>query len=345
MDKQRNTPNNPPLTPNTTTTNGSGGGGGLPNLYSVRAMYLGSEPMGELLEGENGSDVIQVPLKRTILRTNGLGKEVELTITHDSLLATASSQQQQQQQQAPPQSPLAMRLLKLPIELLAYCGALRQLPADKIRTREFETLDKSPLVNALNDEINPPLFVTIFRSLESENTLYCYSFVLRRDEEAMELVKVVMEIYYNLIRLNEMEMGDEMMGMTTMSNGNFGEDGGDDEQQQQIHDEDDLDYDNYEYAGFNGVSGNNNKNGTNKGMDENKFDGGGGRNSGGNKNGGGGDMSKSSLNETMNGSYSKTSSSDYLNELLNLYKKTPMTANDGNNGDVDMKNNSNRGNT
>lgn len=179
----------PSTTKPQTTTNGNGNNAA--NLYSVRAMYLGSEPMGELLEGENGSDVIQVPLKRTILRTNGLGKEVELTVTHDSLQASG------------PQAP---RLLKLPIELLAYCGALRQLPPEKIRTREFETLDKSPLVNSLNDEINPPLFVTIFRSLESENTLYCYSFVLRRDEEAMELVKVVMEIYYNLIRINEMDM-------------------------------------------------------------------------------------------------------------------------------------------
>ena len=106
-------------------------------------------------------------------------------------------------------------MLKLPIELLAYCGALRQLPPEKIRSREFETLDKSPLVNSLNDEINPPLFVTIFRSLESENTLYCYSFVLRRDEEAMELVKVVMEIYYNLIRINEMDMNGSGAGDTS----------------------------------------------------------------------------------------------------------------------------------
>lgn len=203
MDKQRQTPTTttttssstppPPSSQTATTPTSKLNGGNGANLYTVRAMYLGSEPMGELLEGENGSDVIQVPLKRTILRTNGVGKEVELTVTHDSLQAASSS--------APSQ-----RLLKLPIELLAYCGALRQLPPEKIRAREFETLDKSPFVNSLNDEINPPLFVTIFRSLESENTLYCYSFVLRRDEEAMELVKVVMEIYYNLIRINEMDM-------------------------------------------------------------------------------------------------------------------------------------------
>lgn len=56
------------------------------NLYMVKAMYLGSEPMGELLEGENGSDAIQVPLKRTILRTDNTGEEVELSMTNDSLV-------------------------------------------------------------------------------------------------------------------------------------------------------------------------------------------------------------------------------------------------------------------
>lgn len=86
--------------------------------------------------------------------------------------------------------------------MLAYCGALRQLPFDKIKQREFETLDKTPLNDSI---IDPPLFVTIFRSIEKESTLYCHSFVIHRDEEAMELVKLVMEIYYNLIRLQEME--------------------------------------------------------------------------------------------------------------------------------------------
>ena len=87
--------------------------------------------------------------------------------------------------------------LVLPIDLLAYCGALRQLPARQIKSREFETLDKSPSLNP-ND---PPLFVTIFRNFEQESTLFCHSFIIRHDEEAMELVKLVMEIYYNLIRL------------------------------------------------------------------------------------------------------------------------------------------------
>ena len=156
-------------------------------LYTVKAMYLGSEPMGELLEGENGSDAIQVPLKRTILRTESGGEEAELSMTNDSLIVRFMTHNRPH--------------LVLPIDLLAYCGALRQLPVNKIKEREFETLDKSPGTSSHD----PPLFVTIFRNFEMENTLFCHSFIIKKDEEAMELVKLVMEIYYNLIRLQELD--------------------------------------------------------------------------------------------------------------------------------------------
>ena len=162
-------------------------------VYSVKAMYLGNEHMGELLEGENGSDAIKIPLRRTIMRTDGVGEEVDLSMTNDSLLVTFVNQKS---------SDSSNNRIALPIDMLAYCGALRQLPRDKIREREFETLDKSP--NDGNHQ-DPPLFVTIFRSFENESTLFCHSFVMRKDDEAMELVKLVMEIYYNLIRLQELE--------------------------------------------------------------------------------------------------------------------------------------------
>ena len=182
-------------------------------LYAVKAMYLGNEPMGELLEGENGSDVIQAPLKRTILRTNGVGKECELSITNDSLLVTLNNNNNNnsfQQNNGSINNFISNNSnnICLPIDMLAYCGALRQLPYDKIKQREFETLDKTPMSDS---SLDPPLFVTIFRSIEKENTLYCHSFVIHRDEEAMELVKLVMEIYYNLIRLQEMEENNNEM--------------------------------------------------------------------------------------------------------------------------------------
>ena len=182
-------------------------------FYSVKAMYLGSEPMRELLEDENGSDVIQTPLKRTVLRTNGTGQPCQLSVTNDSLLVkfldpsvldnkasvesssnsgsgSGSGSGSSGTNHTPP--------IRLPIDMLAYCGALRQLPYECITTREFETLDKSP-----RTKTDPPLFVTIFRNVDMDNTLYCYSFVVHKDEEAMELVKLVMDIYYELVRLEE----------------------------------------------------------------------------------------------------------------------------------------------
>lgn len=164
------------------------------SLYVVRAIYLGSEPMGELLDGENGSDAVQVPLKRTILRTNGIGEEVDLIITDDSLYINHLKPNNNISNS---NDNIKGKLLQLPIETLAYCGALKQLQPENVNDREFETLDKTPANSKTAGD--PPLFVTIFRSLEKENTLLCHSFVIRKDAEAMELVKNVMQVYYNII--------------------------------------------------------------------------------------------------------------------------------------------------
>ena len=164
------------------------------SLFVVRAIYLGNEPMGELLDGENGSDAVQVPLKRTILRTNGVGDEVDLIITDDSLYINHLKANNSINNI---NDNIKAKLIQLPIETLAYCGALKQLQPENINDREFETLDKTPVNSKV--AADPPLFVTIFRSLEKENTLLCHSFVIRKDTEAMELVKNVMQVYYNII--------------------------------------------------------------------------------------------------------------------------------------------------
>jgi hypothetical protein len=165
-------------------------------LYSIKAMYLGSEPMGELLDGQNGSDAIQIPLKKTIQRTDAHGDQVELTMTNESLIINFVNEKNKN--------------IILPIDLLAYCGALRQVSGsnynnnnnnNRMKERDFETLDKSPN----NCSSDPPLFVTIFRHDDYETTLFCHSFVISKDDEAMEMVKLVMEIYYNLVRLQDMD--------------------------------------------------------------------------------------------------------------------------------------------
>ena len=166
-------------------------------LYSVKAFYLGAESMGELAEGENGSDAVQKPLKRTIMKSQDTREEVNLSITTDTMMVTPIHSK----------SSLGTGQLVLPIELLAYCGALRQQPSERYndQSREFETLDKAVYSNSSD----PPLFVTIFRSLEQVGMLNCHSFVISKDDEAMELVKLIMEIYYNLARLQEAEENNQ----------------------------------------------------------------------------------------------------------------------------------------
>lgn len=188
---------------------GGSGADSVSGLASFKAMYLGSEPMGELLEGENGSDAIQTPLRRIILRTSFTGQKVNLKVTENALNFMYQSSAQQQEDSS--------TQVNLPIELLAYCGALRQLAHENIVSREFETLDKAPQ-STYDDETGsrPPLFVTIFRCIESENMLFCHAFVLHKDEDAMELVRLVMEVYYNLVKMSEEE--DELVTMNNSNN-------------------------------------------------------------------------------------------------------------------------------
>jgi hypothetical protein len=160
-------------------------------IFRIKAMYLGSEPMGELLENENGSDVIQTPLKRIILRNGTNGRKVQLLLTNEYLIVEFLDSQTD--------------LIHLPIEMLGYCGALRQITNNKMREREFETLDKSPVKLA---ESGPPLFATIFRNVENENTLYCHVFVFSSDEHAMELVRIMMQAYHDMFKEMELNVGN-----------------------------------------------------------------------------------------------------------------------------------------
>jgi len=158
-------------------------------IFRIKAMYLGSEPMGELLENENGSDVIQTPLKRIILRTSTNGRKVQLLLTNEYLMVEFLDEQNDQ--------------ISLPIEMLGYCGALRQTMNSAIKEREFETLDKT--VKSAGS--GPPLFATVFRNAENENTLYCHAFVFSSDEHAMELVRLMMQAYHDMFKELELNTG------------------------------------------------------------------------------------------------------------------------------------------
>jgi hypothetical protein len=90
------------------------------------------------------------------------------------------------------------RTLHLPIEHLAYCGALRRMrrdtsdqrDADQIYRRDFENVD---LANRYAQHIiGPPIFVAIFHGFD--NAL-CYTFVTQSADDACLLVMKLMRAF------------------------------------------------------------------------------------------------------------------------------------------------------
>ncbi|CAF2263622.1 unnamed protein product [Rotaria magnacalcarata] len=90
------------------------------------------------------------------------------------------------------------RALHLPIEHLAYCGALRRIRRDKsdernqdqIKLREYENVD---LANRYPQHITgPPIFVAIFHGFD--NAL-CYTFVTQSSDDACILVLKLMKVF------------------------------------------------------------------------------------------------------------------------------------------------------
>lgn len=90
------------------------------------------------------------------------------------------------------------RTLHLPVEHLAYCGALRRMrydPSDQrnpdqIQRREFENVD---LANRYAQHIvGPPIFVAVFHGFD--NAL-CYTFVTQNADDACLLVMKLMRAF------------------------------------------------------------------------------------------------------------------------------------------------------
>jgi hypothetical protein len=90
------------------------------------------------------------------------------------------------------------RALHLPIEHLAYCGALRRMrhdptdqrDPDQIHRREFENVD---LANRYAQYITgPPIFVAVFHGFD--NAL-CYTFVTQSSDDACILVMKLMRAF------------------------------------------------------------------------------------------------------------------------------------------------------
>jgi hypothetical protein len=90
------------------------------------------------------------------------------------------------------------RTIHLPVEHLAYCGALRRMrrdssdhrDADQIYRREFENVD---LANRYAQYIiGPPIFVAVFHGFDSA---LCYTFVTQSSDDACLLVMKLMRAF------------------------------------------------------------------------------------------------------------------------------------------------------
>ncbi|CAF0854997.1 unnamed protein product [Adineta steineri] len=110
------------------------------------------------------------------------------------------------------------RTLHLPIEHLAYCGALRRMrrdlsdqrDPDQIYRREFENVD---LANRFAQYIvGPPIFVSVFHGFD--NAL-CYTFVTQSADDACLLVMKLMRAF----KLHEQQM--EQQGQINQGSPSF----------------------------------------------------------------------------------------------------------------------------
>jgi len=103
------------------------------------------------------------------------------------------------------------RKLHLPVEHLAYCGALRRMnydpsdrrDPDRIQRREFENVD---LANRYPQHIvGPPIFVAVFHGFD--NAL-CYTFITQSADDACLLVMKLMRAF----KLHEQQQGQRNQG-------------------------------------------------------------------------------------------------------------------------------------
>ena len=106
------------------------------------------------------------------------------------------------------------RALHLPIEHLAYCGALRRMRQDssdqrnpdQIHRREFENVD---LANRFAHYIiGPPIFVAVFHGFD--NAL-CYTFVTQSADDACLVVMKLMRAF----KLHEQQQGQANQGYSS----------------------------------------------------------------------------------------------------------------------------------
>ena len=136
----------------------------------------------------DGTDLVQDILRSQLARSEAdiFGQEGSLSINDQAEFLTFEP------------SDTNNRTLHLPIEHLAYCGALRRMRhdsddqrnPDQIPRRDFENVD---LANRYAHRIiGPPIFVAIFHGFD--NAL-CYTFITQNADDACLLVMKLMRAF------------------------------------------------------------------------------------------------------------------------------------------------------
>ncbi|UJR13391.1 hypothetical protein I4U23_000407 [Adineta vaga] len=154
---------------------------------TLLVQFIAVEPL-TFYATSDGTDLVQDILRAKLARSDAdiLGQEGSLSISDNGEFLTFEP------------TDTKNRTLHLPVEHLAYCGALRRLrrdPSDKrnpdqILQRDFENVD---LANRYAQHIiGPPIFVSVFHGFD--NAL-CYTFITQSSDDACLLVLKLMRAF------------------------------------------------------------------------------------------------------------------------------------------------------
>ncbi len=154
---------------------------------TILVQFIAVQPL-TFYATSDGTDLVQDILKTQLARPDAdiFGQEGSLSIDDHAEFLTFEP------------TDTKNRTLHLPIEHLAYCGALRRMRRDtsdqrnpdQIQRRDFENVDLANRYAHLI--VGPPIFVAVFHGFD--NAL-CYTFVTQNADDACLLVMKLMRAF------------------------------------------------------------------------------------------------------------------------------------------------------
>ena len=179
---------------------------------TLLVQFLSVQPL-TFFSTSDGTDLVQDILRKQLLRSDGdiLGQEGSISLDEQGEFLSFEP------------TDTKNRTLHLPVEHLAYAGALRRMrpdPSDQrnpdqIYRRDFENVD---LANRYAQYIiGPPIFVAVFHGFDKA---LCYTFVTQSADDACLLVMKLMRAFKYLEEKLEEEGREEHQGLPSASPSN-----------------------------------------------------------------------------------------------------------------------------